>query len=166
MFLGTLRASLNGYRHNYSRPGFLMPSHPLMNLEIQKYYQNEPKLNGIYSRNNLPKIKDGVHVIILDEFKSIATHWIELYAICNNIIYFDRFAIEHIPQKIKNIRGHESIITNIYRIQVYDSKICGWFLFIRFIDFILKGKIQLYCTNLFCRNDYEKIDKVILKCFQ
>ena len=51
-----------------------MPSHPLTNFEIQKYYQNEPKFNGVYSRNNLPKIKDGAYVINLDEFKSIGTH--------------------------------------------------------------------------------------------
>ena len=35
-----------------------MPSYPLDNFEIQKYYQNEPKLNGVYSRNNLSKIED------------------------------------------------------------------------------------------------------------
>ena len=46
-----------------------MPHHPLTNFEIQKYYQNEPKCNGVYSRNNLPKIKDGIYVINLDEFK-------------------------------------------------------------------------------------------------
>ena len=40
-----------------------MPSHPLTNFEIEKYYQNEPKFNGVYSRNNLPKIKDGAYVI-------------------------------------------------------------------------------------------------------
>ena len=33
-----------------------MPPHPLTSFEIQKYYQNEPKSNGVYSRNNLPKI--------------------------------------------------------------------------------------------------------------
>ena len=43
------------------------------NFEIQKYYQNEPKLNGVYSRNNLPKIKDGAYVINLVEYKSIRT---------------------------------------------------------------------------------------------
>ena len=48
-----------------------MPSHPLTNVEIQKHYQNEPKFNGVYSRNNLPKIKDGTYVINLDEFKLI-----------------------------------------------------------------------------------------------
>ena len=35
-----------------------MPHHPLTNFEIQKYYQNEPKFNGVYSRDNLQKIKD------------------------------------------------------------------------------------------------------------
>ena len=48
-----------------------MLSLPLTNFEIQKYYQNEPKFNGVYSRNNLPKIKDGAYVINLDEFKLI-----------------------------------------------------------------------------------------------
>ena len=44
-----------------------MLPHPLTNFEIQKY-QNERKFNGVYSRNNLPKIKDGAYVINLDEF--------------------------------------------------------------------------------------------------
>ena len=56
-----------------------MLAHTLTNFEIQKYYQNEPKPNGVYSRNNLPKIKDGAYVINIDEFKSIETHWIALY---------------------------------------------------------------------------------------
>ena len=43
--------------------GFLMPPHPLTNFEIQKYYQNEPGFNGAYSRDNLPKIKDGAYAI-------------------------------------------------------------------------------------------------------
>ena len=43
-----------------------MRPHPLTNFEIQKYYQNEPKFDGVYSRNNLPKIKDGAYVISLD----------------------------------------------------------------------------------------------------
>ena len=48
-----------------------MPSHPLINLEIQKYYQNVPKFNCVYSRNNLTKINDGAYVINLDEYKSM-----------------------------------------------------------------------------------------------
>ena len=48
-----------------------MPPHSLTNFEIQKFYENEPKFNGVYSRNNSPKIKDGVYIIDLDEYKSI-----------------------------------------------------------------------------------------------
>ena len=55
-----------------------MPSHPLSNFEIQKYYQDEPKFNGVYSRNNLFKIKDRAYIINLDEYESIGTHWIAL----------------------------------------------------------------------------------------
>ena len=65
-----------------------MPPHSLTNFEIQKYYQNEPTFNAAYSRNNLPKIKDGgTYVINLDEFKSIGTHWIALHVNSNNNIF-------------------------------------------------------------------------------
>ena len=47
---------------------------PLKNFEIQNYYHKKPKFNGVYSRNNLPKIKDGAYAINLVEFKSIGTH--------------------------------------------------------------------------------------------
>ena len=52
-----------------------MPPHPLTNFEIQKYYYNQPRFNGVYSRENLPKIKDGVYVINLDEYSDIGTQW-------------------------------------------------------------------------------------------
>ena len=79
-----------------------MPPHPLTNFEIQKYYQNEPRFNGVYSRNNLPdKIKDGEYILTLDEYSDIETHWIALYALNNNVTYFDSFGAEHIPKKLK-----------------------------------------------------------------
>ena len=53
-----------------------MLPHPLTTFEIQKYYQNEPKFNGVYSGNNLSKIKDGAYIVNLDGYKSIGTHWI------------------------------------------------------------------------------------------
>ena len=62
-----------------------MPLYLLSNFETQKYYQNEPKFNGVYSRNNLTKTKNGVGVINLDEFKSIGTYWIASYVNDNNI---------------------------------------------------------------------------------
>ena len=53
-----------------------MPPHPVTNSEIQKYYQNEPKFNGVYSRNNLSKIRDEAYIKNRDDFKSIETRWI------------------------------------------------------------------------------------------
>ena len=83
---------------------------------------------------------------------------------CNSI-YFDSFGIEHIPKEIKKFIGNKNIITNIYRIQAYNSIMCGYFC-TRFIDFISKGQSLPDSTNLFSPNDYEKNDKIILKYFQ
>ena len=78
-----------------------MPPHPLTNFEIQKYYQNESKFNGVFSRDNLPnEIKDGAYVINLDEYSDIGTHWISLYVKNNDITYFGFFGVEHIPKEI------------------------------------------------------------------
>ena len=56
---------------------FLMLSHPLTNFEIQKYYKNGPRFNGVFSRNNLLKeIKDAAYIMNLDEYKDAGTHWI------------------------------------------------------------------------------------------
>ena len=134
-------------------------------FEIQKYYQNEPKLNGVYLRNNLPKIKGGRYVINLDGYKATGTHWTALSANAGNVIYFDSFGVEHIRKEIKKFIGNKNIITKIYRIQVYDSIMCGYFC-IGCIDFTLKGKSFLEYTNLFSPNDYDKNDKIIPKCFQ
>ena len=59
------------------------------NFEIQKYYQNEPRFNEVYSRDNLPRIKDGAYAINLDEYSDIGTHWIALYVQNNNVTYFN-----------------------------------------------------------------------------
>ena len=81
----------------------LIPLHPLTNFEIQKY-QNEPKFNGVYSRDNLPKtIKNGAYVINLLEYADIGTYWIGLYIKNTEIIYFDSFGVEHFPKELKNL---------------------------------------------------------------
>ena len=63
-----------------------MSPHPLTNFEIQKYYHNEPRFNGVYSRDKLRKIKDEEYVINLDGYSTIGTHWVALY-VQNNVTY-------------------------------------------------------------------------------
>ena len=99
-----------------------MPPYPLTNFKIQKYYQNEPRFNGVYSRDNLPKIKDGAYVINLDEYSDIGTHWVALYVQNNDVTYFDSFGVEHIPKEIRTFISNKNIKTNIFRIQAYNSK--------------------------------------------
>ena len=72
----------------------------MTNFEIPKYYQNETRFNDVYSRDNLSeKLKDGGYIINLDKFSDIGTHWIALYALNNNVTYFDSFVwVEHIPK--------------------------------------------------------------------
>ena len=73
--------------------------------------------------------------------------------------------VENIPKEIKKFIGNKNVVTNIYRIQEYDSIMCGYFC-IGFIDFMLKGKSLLEYTNLFSPSDYKKNDKIISKYFQ
>ena len=80
---------------------FLMPPHPSTNFEIQKYYQNDSRFNGVYSRDNLSQIKDGAYVINLDEYSDNGTHWITLCMLNSDVTYFDSFGVEHIPEEIK-----------------------------------------------------------------
>ena len=63
-----------------------MPPHPLTNFEIQKYYQNESKFSGVYSKDSLPKIKDRAYVINLDEYSDIGTHWVAFYVHSNMLL--------------------------------------------------------------------------------
>ena len=70
-----------------------MLPHPLINYERQKYYENEPKFNGVYLRKNLPKINGWAYLINFDEHESIGTYWIALYVNTKNIKYFDNFGI-------------------------------------------------------------------------
>ena len=106
----------------------------LTNFEIQRYYQNEPQINSVFSKN-LHKIKDGTNVINLDETKSVGNYWIDLY-VNNNVTYFDSFRVEH---NLKEVIGNKNIMSNLYRIQAYNSIMRGFF-YIGVIDFMLKDK--------------------------
>ena len=134
-----------------------LPPHPLTNFEIQEYYQNEPRFNGVFSRDNLPNnnnIKNGAYVINLDEYHDIGTHWVALYVNNKIVTYFDSFGVEDIPKEIMKFIVRKKIITNIYRIQAYDS-----------IMILFNGKSLTDYTNLFSPNDFNKNDDIILKYF-
>ena len=134
---------------------------PLTDFKIQKYHQNEAKFNSVYSRNNLPKIKDRPYIISLDEYEPIGTHWIAMYVNDENVI----FGVGHIWKEIKEYIGNKNIITNIDTIQAYDSIICRYFC-VGAIDFMFKSKSLIDYKNFFSPNDYEMNEKIILKYFQ
>ena len=90
----------------------------------------------------------------------------------SRVIYFDSLGVEHIPKEIKafinrpssSALHNKNIKTNIFRIQAYDSIMCGYFC-ISFIDFMLAGKTLTEYTNLFSPNNFMKNDDIILNYF-
>ena len=142
-----------------------MLSHPLTSFETQKYYRNEPRFNSVCSRVNLLKIKDRFYVITLDEYYDIRIHRVALYVHNNYVAHFDSFGVNYIPKKIKAFIDRSlSIAENIFRIQSYDSIMCGYFC-IGLIDFMLAGKTSTEVTNIFLRNNFKKNDDIILNYF-
>ena len=86
--------------------GFLIPLHPLTNFEIQKYYKNEPRFNGVFSRNNLPKkIKDGAYVINLDEYADVGTHWMLYFVTEMKLFISTVLVLNMFLKKLKNLLG-------------------------------------------------------------
>ena len=176
MLLGTLGTSLLGYllaekgivragsgnkkgkrdckSWLWKRMRLLMLPHPLTNFGIQKYYQNEPRFNGVFSRDNLPKtMKVGACVINLDEYADVGAHWIALFFNRNEIVYFNSFGVEHVPEDIKEFVGNKNIIVNIFRVQA--NKFSGHFC-IGFIGFMLAGKELPDFTSSFSPYDFKK----------
>ena len=97
-----------------------------------------------------------------------------LFVKTNEVIYFDSFGVEHTPKEINKFIGNndttkpsslERIKSNIFRIQAYDSIMCGYFC-IEFINYMLKGKTLLDYTNLFSPNDFKKNDQIIKIIFK
>ena len=161
---GVIRAGEGTIRAGYG--SMTLPAHPLTNFEIQEYYQNEPRFNAVFSRDNLPNIiKNGAYVINLDEYHDIGTHWVALYVNNKTITYFDSFGVGVIARTSFGLGSRrKKIITNIYRIQAYDSIMCGYFC-IGFINFMFSGKSLTDYTNLFSPNDFNKNDYIILNYF-
>ena len=121
-----------------------MLPHALTNFEMQKCYQSEPKFNSVFSRNNLPKIKEWTYLINLDKYKSIEMHCIVFYLNGENVLYICSFGVQHFPKQTKKFVGDKNVATNIYRIQTKSRYVCT-----EFVNFMLKGKILLDYTNIF-----------------
>ena len=83
----------------------------------------------------------------------------------NEIVYFDSFGVEHIPEEIKKIIGNKNIKANIYCVQANNSVMCGYFC-IGFIDFMLAGKTLIDYTNMFSPHNFIKNDCIILSYFK
>ena len=110
------------------------------------------------------KIKDGAYAINLDEYSDIGPYWIALYVNNKTVTDFDSFGVEHIPKEIKGFIDNKNIIANIFRIQAYDSVMCGYFC-IGFINFMFMDKSLTDYTNLFSPNNLKKNDNIILNYF-
>ena len=95
---------------------------------------------------------------------TLISELIVLYILNNDDTYFNSFGIEYIPKEIRTFIGNKNIKTNIFRMQAYDSIMCGYFC-IGFIDFILPGKTLTEFTNLFSPNNFKKNDDIILTYF-
>ena len=107
---------------------------------------------------------DGANVINLDEYSDSRTHWIALYVNNRTVTYFDSFGIEHISKEVKKFASNKKIIANIFRIQAYDSVMCGYF-YIGFIYCMFMGKSLTDYINLFSPNNFKKNGDTILNYF-
>ena len=133
-----------------------MLPHPLKNFDTQKNYQNEPRLSffEVYSRDNLLKrIKDGAHIVNLDEYADFVTQWIALYGKNIENIFFDSFRVEHVPEKNEKFIEHKKI--KHIQSKANNSIMCCFC--IGFIDFMLTFKTLIDYTNLFSPYDFETL---------
>ena len=82
----------------------------MANIEIKRYYQNEPRFINAYTRDNLPnEIKDRAYITNIDEYSDIGTHWIALYVQNYDVTCFDSFGVEYNPKLTKTLMGNKNI---------------------------------------------------------
>ena len=77
------------------------------------------------------KIKDGGYVINLDEYADVGTHWIALFCNRSEIVYFNSFGAEHVPEEIKEFVGNKTIVANIFQLEANSSVMC------RYVDLLI-----------------------------
>ena len=81
------------------------------------YFNYKARFKVAFSRDNLPRIKDGAYVINFDDKQSKGTHWVSLFINKNTAVYFDSIGIEYIPQEVSSKIKDKSLARNILRIQ-------------------------------------------------
>ena len=129
-----------------------------MGFLVEIILPNKIRSHELRSKELGSAIKNRAYVINLDEYRNIRTHWVALYVNNKTGTYFDSFGVEHIPKVIikfiePGFSENKNIITNIYRIQAYDSIMCGYFC-IGFINFMFNDNSLTDYTNLFSPNDF------------
>ena len=122
-----------------------MTPHPLNNFDMQKHYQKD-----LCNKSWWVQISWNAQV-------RLVCKWWK----CNT--YFDSFGVQHILKEVWKFIENKNIATNIYKLQAWNSTMCGYFC-IGFIYFMLKGKDLLDYTSLFSPNEFEKNDEVPNKC--
>ena len=107
----------------------------------------------------------GPYVINLDEYADVDTHWIALFCNRNEIVYFDSFGVEHVPEEIKEFIGNKNIKANIFRVQANNLIMCGYFC-IGFIDFMFANKKLSDFTSFFFLMTLKRNEGIILSYFK
>ena len=96
--------------------------YPISNFKINEILKNNKNYIGIFSKNNVAKLKNNESTIInLANSYDKGTHWIAMKFINNKLFYFDSYRISFIPDSIKKQYPNSKIIANIYRIQSNSS---------------------------------------------
>ena len=132
----------------------------MTNFEIQRCFDDELLFNGVFCRNNLPTPpKDGGYSTNLDNLGKAGTHWVAIF-----VNDFDSFCVEHMPRAILRFLQGKDVDTNIYRIEVSDFVMCGYYC-IKFLDYMFVRKSLTDFTSLFSPTDFALNDKIITKLF-
>ena len=134
-----------------------MLPYPLTHVKIIEYYENEPRFNGVYSRDTLPKtIKKGAYVINLDKYADVGTHWIALHLKIMKLLTLIALVLSMFLKKLKDLLDIKT--SKQTYLEAYNSIMCGY-LCIGFIDFMFANKTLIDSTSLFSPYDLTKIIK-------
>ena len=135
--------------------------HLLNNIKNTNCFKYQTRFDGVFSRDNLLRTKEGACVINLDGKQTETTHWVSLFIDRYNAGYFYSFCIEYIPQEELSKIKNKSMPRNIFWIQDDDFIMCGIYCII-FVEYMLTRK-TLNVTNLFSLNNYKKSVKIIYR---